>query len=1394
MFRCLFVIAVWLSLGFQVMAALTGEELAEALDTPGWEWSTAEGGNGPVSRTVNVTANGGLSVTFPVAAEIAVTLAGDGMIRIRYRNSIPRASWNGEQLTVTNVAYDPENAGTDWSTAVLMAPAGGGMLKIFGSWYTEIDSVVRLEPPASLGALLDLDQVTTGGAATWGVRAVPSLGRYVAGITVKEDAKEGWLEFPVEGPAEVAVGYIGLSSWSAIEFLVDGRRVWDSGAGYGNERTVKIEIPAGSHSLRIAGRMAADHEMELMISDIEVGFLPEGGKIGAALDVTGAWGSSGEWRRDAEIFHEGGDSLRPVAPAAPPYLSYESEHFVQAPVTGPGYFSFMTWVGESAEASYSSAIGWRSAVHPGDFRHHADAEKGWVKKTLWFPPGEHWMRWFVSGTAHDLSLVAIDGISFESSEEMAFLDVVGAPGVVWLNDPAKPWVGVRKEEGSEPVVTSGVLEGDETSRISATVQGPGEIRFRWRDGANGGMDGELWIDGVKQPQELPWNEDGEEVSVAITPEREVEIEWVFEARYDGNRAELEGVVWTPWVESPLGEALDGPAGVTWTTSPEHPFSGRPHPGAEGGTAAYVSLEEGEEAWLEAKVDGPGFFDFWLLDAPGGYVWAMYPFGWIVDWELTIDGRKVDLRELQWPAILVQGEGEHRIRLKVKGAFAGMVDKVSWVPLETVASEGWSADEEGSFAEYGAGGKDGDPLVLLNTKAGESRWIEKTVTGPGLLEWHDKPGYGELWRSYRSQEVVINGRAVLPENWEDDWRKMRLSIPSGTHTVRWSVDRSEEEVPEDDAAVLPNHFWQISGLRFTPGIPAFAEALDLPEAHWLVVGEEPGEMLAGGEAWDGTDAWSMGEQSAIHFCNASGDIVVLEGQARYDDESGWQSKVAVASPWKVILWDTTVSYGFSTETRSVALDGVTAERIPGVELGEALDTTETVDAEGWEGIASGDDSSDGSDVAWSRWAEEESSHRLGVTIEGSRTIRFRWRKNGEATLKLSLNGGLLPVDPPGEDWGMVEIKVGEESNRIEWVHERPLDMEKEAAGEAWIDMLESESIAGLVPDGAVSAGRPPGLANSVAGPTGSLWKPVVIGNEGIAVRCVTGASTMAATVEGPVEISFSGRCFGPELPVSQGSRAKSVEIIIGGGGGYTPTLVGRELVFAVDGVAKSVIPLNADGSWSDVTLLIPAGRHQLTWGLKDRLRSNLTVIGGAPNEYHAGSILPGLQGWVRSIRLKSARDMYDEWAEGLPFPEGLAGPSADADHDGISNLLEYAGGSDPLDAGEKPMEVAGSLRRNEPYMEAMGNGFYFGRTGTFYQFGVPFVSDKVRGVIESSSDLNLWVEHPALIPTEGPTFSWSEAYGPVVGQTHLTPTHQVLSWFVKDDEPTRYFRMKVTLPE
>ena len=108
-----------------------------------------------------------------------------------------------------------------------------------------------------------------------------------------------------------------------------------------------------------------------------------------------------------------------------------------------------------------------------------------------------------------------------------------------------------------------------------------------------------------------------------------------------------------------------------------------------------------------------------------------------------------------------------------------------------------------------------------------------------------------------------------------------------------------------------------------------------------------------------------------------------------------------------------------------------------------------------------------------------------------------------------------------------------------------------------------------------------------------------------------------------------------------------------------------LEFYIDGELQGPFPISGTVDWTQKFYAIPIGSHTLRW----RYMKDYSVSTGSD------------AGWVDQIVWTPDGQSFASWQSTQFTPEQLAdpldsGPNADADHDGLKNLIEFAYGLDP----------------------------------------------------------------------------------------------------------------------
>ena len=637
-------------------------------------------------------------------------------------------------------------------------------------------------------------------------------------------------------------------------------------------------------------------------------------------------------------------------------------------------------------------------------------------------------------------------------------------------------------------------------------------------------------------------------------------------------------------------------------------------------------------------------------------------------------------------------------------------------------------------------------------------------------------------NYRTDEarnsVMVDGQYSISVG-EHDWMTWRLTLPAGTHVVRWNSEAWYYGNPGDEPQPLAfDSMWKISGMRATQGISPLAAALDAPALYAVECGDSGGSPVP---IPDGT-AWRPGPDAALFFFNPPGPAKMTARWGHPDlatdawivsddysdielqsSEPGWHDHAGRILPEGFACWR---YYPASWEDPAPLLDSVVIDsRKLTKTLASAVDSKLPVTSAGWLGVADKTAVS-GKDLAWSLLGQPGETHKTTVDIPGPANISYWWKKTSGGNLRLKVDGAVLPVPDAGESWAKVEFSLNPGPHLVQWIHEASSDSQIDGPLEAWWDKLEVKKAPARSLSQAASIDLAVVLGSTTAQPDMQPWQPVAYKNaDGTwteAARAISGSRSLTTTVKGPVLLKFRGRCFegAPLEPVSSLGPRSSV-IVIGPGTGNSVT--GHHLSVEVDGIAKIRMATDPSGAWQDGIIQVPSGTHQVTFQL-------MTVM----SSWLGGSIVPSvntdLQAWVDDVKRVSTEEHYAAWAAANGLTGTLAMPAADADSDGSSNEIEYCSGTSPRDGNSHPLPL--------------GIDFipvYWPSPTALPVLKIPYLLPHVTAHLESSSDQIHW------FPEATPLRYFPLPYSGVVGGFSDTADHQVIR--VASYEEPREYRVK-----
>lgn len=1360
-----------------------------ALETPAREWTAlpSEDHSKQPYGIADATASGGSMVTGFGNSEgiLRTSVSGPAMAKVWYRGNAPTFNLEGYFIGGAN-SEAPENG---WYLAIKEIPAGATEMKITGLWNTEIDRVEIIPAPASLSTALGLAEgaFTTGGAFPWTLGVYESLGEFGARIDIPTGGEPSWIEMPVQGPAELRFHWRSLAFQGDLAVLVNGKEL----ASTSRESPpfhdqVRIEIPAGSHTIRWVARAPSEpwltSNTSYLAKPVLLPIAAEGRALAAlgieqAVVIPKGWTVSGALTADAS-----------PALQAPPkeqidpdgYTSYSAS----TRFTGPGELSFRWYTAPAEGQSVVPDWSFRRDDDLVYFQRDPSAPAGWKEERIWLPPGDSLFHWTVVGPWPQISLSALDQVKFTPSTVVSLGEATDAPALAWATGTDKPWNGIALDAAGDDVAISPILEESESASMEAVAEGPGIVTFRWR------YFGERSVVGTfESPGEaaIELGRDGDRVTYMIPTSGPAILRWKATARpwgTDNSWIGVDEVSWNPIPVRDLVEALDSPASVKWETSPEIPFTGRVDIETGEDSYAYVSLQEGQESWLEATVNGPGLFDFWLREVPGSDIsWGLWEF-----WSLTIDGVPVLIEGNTWPAQWITGDGPHKIRLTLRNLGNGQmiaagVDQVSWTPMSSLPlpraaglkKNIWKASSKHAAAGMQGMGRNGAAAAILRTSRDETGWFQTAVKGPCEVSW-DSTASMNQFRSQSRISLMVDGERIADFQ-EHEWTRMRLTLPAGNHTLRWSNESWGYGEDDEDPRRSFDSTWRISGMELKKGLSPLAQALDAPGMFALEQGDQGGKLIKIGK----DDYWEPAHDSTLGIFSPG---QTGKGSFRWGRPDGGCGQLWVGIPdmgdtglssteagWhghSFLLRDSSyfgiTYYSASSDGTSVGpplLDALMLEGSPERSVADALDSKLEFEAGNWICISSRGSQKD-KDHAASIVDQSGLTSLMSTRIQGPALVSYGWRESGAGELGLRVNGVFLPEPSPSTVWSQVEFRIPAGEALVEWIHSYDGSGDPPFS-EAGIDALVVKKAADLSLAGATAPDSGLSLGTATENPEQTPWHPVSYreadGTWTDAARAISGGKKLQVNVQGPALLSFRARAFvGPPV-TSASSLSRSSVVIINPG--PQPVVHGHLLSVEVDGIARTRVATNPSGSWQEVQVHVPEGEHLVEF----RLMSEVSAAWFLSRSL-VDAINPDLQGWVDDLTLMPAADHYLLWAASKGLTPQQRSPESDADGDGESNQVEYALGSDPLDAASKPPVIT--------IQTPLGN--VGGRSVM-----VPYLPPHVSGKLESSMDLVNWQDYPTPLRHFRifPGILWP-------GQITDTETHQSIP-LTADDPP--YYRIQ-----
>jgi M6 family metalloprotease-like protein len=588
------------------------------------------------------------------------------------------------------------------------------------------------------------------------------------------------------------------------------------------------------------------------------------------------------------------------------------------------------------------------------------------------------------------------------------------------------WYGIQKSDAvNMSAAQSGQIADGQNTWIKMTVQGQGTITFDWKVSSQQNGDylefdiDNVWIKSISG--EVNWT--SESFRVTKTTMGTQTFLWKYRKNSSGSagqdRGWLDNVQWTP-IFPTLNEALDNTT-LVWTANGDNGWYGQTATFFFGGSAAKSdTLSDGQSAWLNTQITGPGTLNFvWRASSELNADYLRF----LLDGyeEDKISGATTWLPRTQF----IKGDGTHYLTWKYQkntsgSAYydCGYLDKVEFLKtgelaeavdnnmLEFTTGPSYKWYYQNYFSYYG-----GDAAQSGYTPASGESYIQTTVDAPGLLTFYWKVSSEQ---NHDYLEFCIDDMWQQRISGEHDWAFMNDIAISGPCTLKWRYVKDGSGIGGYDCGWVDHIIYNYE--------PALSDAVD---NHYLPL------KTFGDKKWNidnavhyfGSSSISAGKfgeyskkTSSVQTCLTGPGTLKFYWKASTEGKDyaplkfivdnveigkiggivDWQQVSFALSPGThAILW-TYESYGDTYQNEdTVWLDKV--EYIKDISLNEAIDNKSLVldtydQVGGWFGVE--DVTAYCGAAARSGAIPDNQTSFLETTVNGPRNLSFNWKVSSE----------------------------------------------------------------------------------------------------------------------------------------------------------------------------------------------------------------------------------------------------------------------------------------------------------------------------------------------------------------------------------------------------------------
>ena len=647
----------------------------------------------------------------------------------------------------------------------------------------------------------------------------------VPGVAIKADPSAEF-SLSVTGPGTLRSFYRG---GSYVDFSINGLLAPPLGASKWHTRT--IVLGAGEHHLRWYNSNPNFPSSALLGS---ITFTPGETAIADALDTTHSdvWIVDGfHWSVDTETTYDGSDALK---------LTTGPHGVIRALAHGPVQVNFATNHGTSANYYFKTQ---------GRIYALGDTNGHWNYHTIAsHSTGARWVEW-LGYAAEEGTSNWLDSVSF--TELPSFEDSIETNLTFEVHGTTNPWFGIQSSDAADG---QDYLQSSLSSSrdLAASVEGPGTIRFAWRQSRYSSSPGRFLVNNQRSST-APKAPDNWRIVERTIPSGTHTVEWT-------DDCELDQLSFVSEVSPRLNSVLGVNDSIAvWSAGWPEPWQADADALRSTGNTnhLHLPLEGGGICRFQWKSTSPTSDDLLRLQAYNlGYsfnaamqppkeleaeYFIMKPGGTTIEWGDVTSGeatiQNVELLAEQPPV----------------SAAAALGGGLNWV---TSAQRPWKGRVFGS--------SDGDPVKFATqnnrASADEESWLLTYASGPGVFEF-DYRGQLSTDDYQVTARLLLDGAQIDNLMVRDlDWRRYRLTLPSGPHVIRW------ESISNDSDGTKG---LMIRNVHWTARNSDDQQALGLPKSKFIA---SRGQK----EPWHHDVAKDALRSGAIHRRGSSDMALQLDG--------------------------------------------------------------------------------------------------------------------------------------------------------------------------------------------------------------------------------------------------------------------------------------------------------------------------------------------------------------------------------------------------------------------------------------------------------------------------------------------------------------------------------------